>query len=199
MDLDLHPCHHCGLVGQDPQHPDCRCSASLKFDCPCNPGALAFPLILPAGGSGPRDWVNPEKRKRVVQEQIDSDFVKSKVQEAKMDQEIAAAKFAIRAAYVGATHGCGSSKSEWLVQKMAAKSEFEERRKRWNTLAFKRFQQELEGEYGDFLQKRADEDHSGISGEPTMDENRRYAYPALKKLQAMEYVLAHLYLLFFFS
>ena len=83
MDLGLHPCNHCGLVGQDPSHPDCECSAELKFDCPCNPGAVAFPLFLCKGGKGPQHWVNPRTRYQYVQDCLDQIQHAATVKEAK--------------------------------------------------------------------------------------------------------------------
>jgi hypothetical protein len=70
LELSKHPCRHCGMVGQDPNHPDCRCSSGgMKYDCPCNPSAVAFPLFLhehtgltPHFWDDPKDWLPPYRR-----------------------------------------------------------------------------------------------------------------------------------------
>jgi hypothetical protein len=70
LELSQHPCGHCGMVGQDFTHPDCRCSSGgMKYDCPCNPTAVAFPLVLhqhtgltPRVWDDPKDWCPPYRR-----------------------------------------------------------------------------------------------------------------------------------------
>jgi hypothetical protein len=145
LKLDLHPCHHCGLFGQEPLHPDCTCSARLKFDCPCNPGAVAFPLILYAGGRGPKDWVHPNARQGTFQEQNDKDFVKLKVQEAKkykkLDDAKATQREGLQASLLKTSQ---TSARSWALYELAAMREDEKRQSlRWQKLAVLRFKQEL--------------------------------------------------------
>jgi hypothetical protein len=154
LDLDKHPCHHCGLFGQEPLHPDCKCSAGLKFDCPCNPGAAAFPLILYAGGSGPKDWIHPEKRQGTVQELNDKDFVKLKVQEARKHKILDYAKATKReGTSTSRLKTSQTSARSWALYELAAMREDEKRQTlRWRKLAVLRFKHEL---WFSFAQKQA--------------------------------------------
>jgi hypothetical protein len=62
LELDLHPCYHCGVLGQDALHEDCTCGPALKYDCPCNPDALAFPLYVGSHSDDYSGWIHPQHR-----------------------------------------------------------------------------------------------------------------------------------------
>jgi hypothetical protein len=150
LKLSWHPCHHCGLFGQDPEHADCECDAALKYDCPCNPGAVAFPLVLPAGGTE-RDWVNPEYRQEWIQDQIDKEFAIGKAKEAKQDREIAFANYSIRFAKqaleletaIPINFTLDVDRRAKGAQEKAAKRAHDERITLWDKRAVNRFSQEL--------------------------------------------------------
>jgi hypothetical protein len=109
---------------------------------------------LYAGGSGPQDWIHPEKRQGTVQELNDKDFVKLKVQEAKKHKILDYAKATKReGTSTSLLKTSQTSARSWALYELAAMREDEKRQTlRWQKLAVLRFKHEL---WLSFAQKQA--------------------------------------------